>query len=136
MTCGSETSEQQHKFEAEHSESYTGALDQTARRFLPGGAYPWEGGKAVFTMKVNPKEQNYFTVRLWGSETGNQNHLLLNCNGKQLGYFHLGDIEIMDSASERPAFPGRFHARCLPHVHAHRPLFRSTRRRKTGGAIY
>ena len=105
---GDSRSEQEHSVKPQNSDTYKGAIDQTARRFLPGGTAPWAGGKAAFLMKVDPKEQNYFTVRLWGSETGNNNHLILYCDGKQIGYFHLGDIEIMDSASDLPAYPGRF----------------------------
>ena len=108
VTFGDEPSERQHSLKEEKSEAFTGGLGERARRLLPGGKEPYLGGTLSFKMKVDPSGQNYFTIRLWGSETGDSNHLILYCDGKQIGYFHLGDVEILDSASSRPSFPGRF----------------------------
>ncbi|XHR27570.1 MAG: hypothetical protein ACFUZC_16695 [Chthoniobacteraceae bacterium] len=108
ITFGDADSEWHHGVEASSSEVIGGALGESARRLLPQGKHPWEGGTLKFTIAVDPQKQNYFTIRLWGSETGDSNHLILECEGKQIGYLHLGDIEILDSASDRPPLPGRF----------------------------
>ena len=60
-------------------------------------------------MKVDPDKINYMTVRLWGSDM-NENRLKLFCEGKQVGYHHLGDVDLLDFGTDgdSPAFNGRF----------------------------
>lgn len=114
LVFGNDGSEQGHALKAVKSETLTGGLGEPARRLLAGGQEPWEGGSMSFTMKVDPREQNYFTARFWGSETGNNNHLVLYCEGKQVGYLHLGDVEALDSATDSPPFQGRFFYNTCP----------------------
>ena len=66
ITFGDEFSEQKHGLTEEKSEAFHGGLDQPARKLLPGGSHPWEGGTLEWTMKVDPNAQNYVTVKLWG----------------------------------------------------------------------
>ena len=58
-------------------------------------------------MKVDPIKPTYFSVRLSGSDR-NVNRLILFCEGKQIGYRHLGDIDLLDSPNGEPGFNGRF----------------------------
>jgi hypothetical protein len=63
-----------------------------------------------FDMAVDPKKPNYLTVRFWGSDT-TQNRLVLFCEGKQIGYHHIGDIDLLDFGTEnnQPGFNQRFY---------------------------
>ena len=106
---GDERSEQKHALTAELSEVFPGALDLPSRRLLPGGATPWAGGTVSFTMKVDPHMPTYFTAKFWGGEA-NANRLVLYCEGKQVGYRHLGDVDMLDiGETDEPPYNGRFY---------------------------
>jgi hypothetical protein len=107
IQLGVATSEQAHHFQDAGSEIIQGGLDETARHLLPLGSNDWEGGKISFSMKVDPEKQNYFTVKLWGSEVS-KDFLILFCQGKQVGYRHLGDIDVLYSSNGQPPLNGRF----------------------------
>ena len=107
ITFGDASSEQTHGMEGTASEAFEGTLGQPARRLLEGGAFPWQGGNARFKMKVDAGKQNYVTVKFWGSDL-NENRLVLLCDGKQIGYRHLGDIDILDSPNGSPEKAGCF----------------------------
>ena len=107
LTFGDGASETNHALVANHSEIIRGALGEPARILLPQPDPAWLGGSLAFTLQVDPQKQNYFTARFSGSDA-TQNQLVLFCEGKQVGYRHLGDIEILDIGGEEPAFPGRF----------------------------
>lgn len=113
LALGQTASEQAHQLAAIRSDVITGGLDQPARRLLPLPAVSWEGGELQFRMKVDPAAQNYFTVRLWGGDVGDESHVL-SVEGKQIGYRHLGDVELLDHGSEEPGYPGRFYYRTCP----------------------
>ncbi len=100
-------SERDHALMGERSEATKGGLDESARRLLPTAEVGWEGGKVSFTMKVDPVKPNYFTIKLWGSDRS-ANRLILFCEGKQIGYRHLGDIDLLDIPDNTPAFAGRY----------------------------
>lgn len=110
ITFGDPHSERGHDFSETRSERLTGGLNQPARRLLSGGPYSWQGGEIEFTLKVDPKEQNYFTVKLWGSDKGYESagRLVLFADGKQVGYRHEGDHDLLNQADEDPLAPGRF----------------------------
>ena len=108
IVFGDAASEGKHELKADHSEIAQGALDLPARKLLPGGPEPWEGGKVSFTMKVDPNSPTYFTVKFWGGEAS-KNRLVLYCEGEQIGYRHLGDIDMLDiGETEEPPYNGRF----------------------------
>jgi len=70
------------------SEVITGGMGQHARRLLPRTPVAdMYGGELDFTMKVDPVNQNYFTIKLWGSDT-NENALILNCENFEIGKRH------------------------------------------------
>jgi hypothetical protein len=117
LQFGNDGSEKTHDLDSDHSIVNTGGLNETARQLLPLDSPGWRGGKVAFTMKVDPARQNYFTARFWGSDV-TENRLVLYCDGKQIGWFHLGEIETLDAGNEdgTPAYNDRFfyHTSPLP----------------------
>jgi hypothetical protein len=113
LTFGSDPSEKAHALNASSSEAVKGLLDQPARRLLPLQPISWEGGRMSFTMKVDPDRQNYLTARLSGNEV-NEDYLILFCEGKQVGYRHLGDIDVLALPDEEPRYNGRFYYATTP----------------------
>jgi hypothetical protein len=107
LQLGDASSEKAHLFQETGSEIIKGGLDEPARHLLPLGSTDWEGGNIAFSMKVDPVKQNYFTVKLWGSEVS-KDFLILFCEGKQVGYRHLGDIDVLYSSNGQPPLNGRF----------------------------
>jgi hypothetical protein len=113
LTFGDAASEQAHAFKGEQSETIKGGLDEPARRVLPSAPASWQGGRMSFTLKVDSEKPNYFTIRFWGSDT-TENRLMLYCEGKQIGYRHLGDIDILDWGTAEPGYNGRFYYNTTP----------------------
>ena len=115
LTFGDMTSERSHHVTAEQSRVVMGGLGESARILLPLTPQTWEGGTVSFRLKVDPQKPNYFTIRLWGSES-NQNRLILFCEGKQIGYRHIGDIDLLDFGNDSgaPPFNGRFFYKTSP----------------------
>jgi hypothetical protein len=112
LTLGNTTSETAHQLTAKSSKVIPGALGQTARVILPIGNY-WKGGEIFFVLKIDPEKQNYITVKFWGSDI-NEDMLILFCEGKQVGYRHLGDIDILDHGAENPVYNERFTYNTIP----------------------
>lgn len=115
IAFGNISSEKNHNFNPERSEVIRGGLGEPARRLLPATTNYFEGGRMAFTLKVDPAKNNYATVRFWGDDTSD-NRLMLFCEGKQIGYRHLGDIDILDFGDDsgEPACNGRFFYNTLP----------------------
>ena len=113
LVLGDAAAEARHQLVADKSDVVRGGLGQAGRRLLPGGAQPWEGGSVSFTMKVDPTQPNYLTARFWGDEV-NKNLLILFCEGKQVGYRHLGDIDILALPDDDPRYNGRFYYSTTP----------------------
>ncbi len=111
---GNTSSEKKHQLLAVSSQTVKGGLNEPARLLMPIEGEPVEGGNVTFKMAVDPDKQNYFTVRFWGGDSGNSNILILFCEGKQIGYRHLGDYDMLDIANEDAPFPGRFTYTTLP----------------------
>jgi hypothetical protein len=113
LVFGANKSEQAHALKSERSEVITGGLGEPGRRLLPPAQEDWAGGTMAFSMKVDPEIQNYLTIRLWGSDA-TANRLILYCEGKQVGYRHLGDIDLLDFGSDEPAYNSRFFYNTTP----------------------
>jgi len=113
VVFGDAKSEDSHNFVGKQSEAIKGGLDEPARRLLPPETENWEGGRMAFTVKVDPDKPNYATIKLWGSDK-TLNQLILFCEGKQIGYRHLGDIDILDIGNGEPGFNGRFFYNTTP----------------------
>jgi hypothetical protein len=114
LVFGNPTSEAQHAVTENSTKIIKGALDESARVLLPIRSERVEGGNISFTMNVDPEKQNYCTVRFWGGDTGDKDLLILFCEGKQIGYRHLGDLDMLNIANAEAPFPGRFIYNTLP----------------------
>jgi hypothetical protein len=114
---GDPDSEKAHQFADNGSQIGQGGLAQSMRRLLPLSSPTWKGGDMSFTLKVDPDQPNYVTARFWGSDVSDD-RLVLFCEGKQIGWYHLGEIETLDAGNEdgSPAYNGRFfyHTSPLP----------------------
>lgn len=113
LTFGNQVSERKHQLKDTLSESYIGGMGETARRMLPGDNPDWQGGVLNFTMKVDPQKQNYFTVRCWGSES-DETLVMLFIEGKQIGYRHLGDYDLLHRGNGEKPCPERFYYYTVP----------------------
>jgi hypothetical protein len=109
LILGDTESEQQHNLTATRSDIIRGGLGESARQLLPLEPVSHDGGSINFTLKVDPEKQNYVTVRLWGSDKGeNRGRLILYMDGLQVGYRHEGDHDVLNQCDEEPLFLNRF----------------------------
>ena len=113
VVFGSPASEAAHRLVADASEVLRGGLGESARRFLPKSRGDWRGGGVAFEMRVDPERQNYVTARFWGDDVSDD-QLILLCDGKQIGYRHLGEVEPLDAGSPQPVYNGRFYYSTSP----------------------
>lgn len=113
LVFGNKQSEKKHELRDSLSETYIGGMGESARRMLPGDKPDWRGGSFSFKMRVAPDKQNYFTVRCWGSES-DETMVLLFIEGKQIGYRHLGDIDLLHRGNGQKPFYERFYYYTLP----------------------
>jgi hypothetical protein len=115
IAFGDATSENSHNFSSGTSEIVKSGLDEPARKLLPLQPESWQGGSMAFTLKVDPIQPNYATIRLWGSDISTE-RLILFCEGRQVGYIHLGDVDILDFGNEDndPPLSGRFYYSTSP----------------------
>ena len=113
LVFGNKVSEAKHGLRDSLTEVYKGGMNETARRMLNGMQPDWQGGKMKFRMRVNPEKQNYFTVRCWGSES-DETVVMLFIEGKQVGYRHLGDYDLLHRGNGGSPCPGRFYYYTLP----------------------
>ena len=109
IAFGNSDSETAHHFVDNGSSSGKGGLDQPMRQLVPLSTPSWNGGAMSFTLKVDPDKPNYVTARFWGSDV-TANRLVLFCEGKQIGWYHLGDVETLDAGNDdgTPAYNNRF----------------------------
>jgi len=115
MVFGDRSVEQSHQFSGATSETISGGLGEPARRLLPLQPADWRGGSMAFTMKIDPVRPNYATIRLWGSDVSTD-RLILFCEGRQVGYIHIGDIDLLDFGNDgnEPPCNGRFYYATTP----------------------
>ncbi|MDO4571655.1 MAG: hypothetical protein Q4D38_14835 [Planctomycetia bacterium] len=91
------------------SDTTTGGLGEPCRRILPPENPTWTTKDSlVFTIKVHPERVNYLTFKFWGGDVP-RNHLILYIDGKQLGYRHLGDYDILAHPEKDAPCPGQFY---------------------------
>jgi hypothetical protein len=112
IVFGNAESEKQHNLKPGRSEIIAGGLGESARKLLPPETENWEGGRVAFILKVDSEKQNYVTVRLWGSDMSP--NFLLFCDGKQIGWRHLGEVEPLDIGDTEPGCNNRFFYRTSP----------------------
>ncbi|MDP9033395.1 MAG: hypothetical protein M3O50_01190 [Myxococcota bacterium] len=87
----------------------TGALAETARRLLPrtpnADIY---GGHLQFAMAVDAANQNFLTIKLWGSDASVGQWFVLECEGKEIGWRHGGDNQYISFNTGVSWFPNGF----------------------------
>jgi len=113
LTFGAADSEKAHDVQQELTETITGGQGESARRLLARTPATWEGGRLGFKLQVDPVQLNYVTVRFWGSDKS-PNLLVLFGEGRQIGYRHLGDYDILDHGTEAPLCHDRFYYTTTP----------------------
>ncbi|PVM85364.1 hypothetical protein DDF62_20105 [Caulobacter radicis] len=113
VVFGDAASEAAHAVDASASERVEGGLGLAARRLPPSEPGARFSGDLKFRLAVDPAIQNYASIRLWGGDV-NDGKLTLFCEGRQVGYRHLGDVEILDIGTQAPPFAGRFTYRTFP----------------------
>ena len=115
IAFGDVASEKAHTLSTTSSQIITGGLGEPARQLLPLNPVSYDGGSASFRLKVDPVQQNYFTVKLWGSDKGTERgRLILYLDGQQVGYRHEGDYDVLNQCDEEALFQGRFVYQTLP----------------------
>lgn len=106
IVFGEASSEREHAFKSDDSRIITGGLGQPAREIE--ASKQWKGGSLKFTLNVDPDKPNYMTVKFWGNDIVH-NRLLVFIDDKQLGYYHLGDYDILDIGTVAEFYPDRFY---------------------------
>ncbi|MFJ8019351.1 malectin domain-containing carbohydrate-binding protein [Streptomyces sp. NPDC096311] len=115
LTFGNDASETAHRLTGSASEKVTGGLGQSARLFTPLDTPGVWGGSAEFTLACDPKKPTYVTIKLWGSDAGwARGMLMLFAEGKQVGYYQLGDVEPLDICQDEARTIGRFFYHTVP----------------------
>ncbi|MBC7783869.1 MAG: hypothetical protein H7144_08510 [Burkholderiales bacterium] len=115
IVLGDSASEQSHSLEGAQSEIIRGGLGEPARRLLPLTPVSFDGGFIEFTMKVDPKAQNYVTAKFWGSDKGEDaGRLVLYVNGLQAGYRGEADYDVLNQSEGEAQAPGRFFYATFP----------------------
>lgn len=111
LLFGVPASEQAHGFVAGSSAIVEGGLGRPCRIINPDPSIKdrYVGGVVKFTIKCDPAEQNYITLKLWGGETG-ANTLYLGHDGIRIGsnFSDWPPIDRLNWRKKIPPFPGRF----------------------------
>ena len=107
LRFGDPASERAHGFDGPATRVVAGGLGEAARVIEPPVSANFRSEPVRFTMMIDPEAQNYFTAKFWGGDVS-ENPLILHADGRQLGYRHLGDYDILDHGAPEPQFPGRF----------------------------
>ncbi|WP_143659409.1 fibronectin type III domain-containing protein [Streptomyces sp. MP131-18] len=106
LTFGDEASEAAHGLVAPGTTVETGEAGKTARVAQPPDPPGPRAADLTFTMAVDPRDQNYLTVKFWGGDTSTEKSIVY-VNGEQLGYRRSGDYEALNPGHARPV-PDRF----------------------------
>ncbi|WP_327693221.1 Tat pathway signal protein [Streptomyces sp. NBC_00459] len=115
LVLGDSASETAHGLTATLSSVVTGGLDQPARVLDPKDTPDFWGGTLAVTMACSPRGTTYVTIKLWGSDAGEDlGRLQLFAAGKQVGHYHLGAVDPLDIAADDPRTPERFYFHTLP----------------------
>ncbi|MBD2848116.1 S-layer homology domain-containing protein [Paenibacillus sp. IB182496] len=97
IVFGDPASEAAHDFQGARSRIVSGFRGEPARVAEPAVPVAKTGGDLTFTMRVDPDQRNYFTVKLAGGDSNNGTTSMVNLNGEQIGYLRHGDYESLKS---------------------------------------
>ncbi|MET8982805.1 Tat pathway signal protein [Streptomyces sp. NPDC004539] len=115
LVLGDAASESTHRLAATLSDVVTGGLGQPARVLNPRQTPDFWGGTLAATLACRPHGPTYVTIKLWGSESGEDlGRLQLFADGKQVGHYHLGAVDPLDIPAADPRTPERFYFHTLP----------------------
>ncbi|MDT9697967.1 Tat pathway signal protein [Streptomyces sp. P17] len=115
LVLGDTASASAHALTATLSDVVTGGLGQSARILNPKDTADFWGGTLAVTMACRPTGTTYVTIKLWGSDSGEDlGRLQLFAAGKQVGHYHLGAVDPLDIAADDPRTPERFYFHTLP----------------------
>jgi hypothetical protein len=106
ITFGEEASESAHSLQGEHSKAVIGAKGLPARVALPLDPATYFGGDITFKMQVDPDKQNYFTLKIWGSDTSPY-IAFLYAERERIGYQAEGDMQALVKSTS-PVYENRF----------------------------
>lgn len=96
---GDVSSETAHKYKGEQTKIITGFKGEAARVALPRDTPSRLAGDITFTMKVDPYQRNYLTVKFGGEDNTQGYTSMVNINGEQVGYLRHGDYEALKTYS-------------------------------------
>ncbi|MCE5186350.1 MAG: hypothetical protein LLF76_09520 [Planctomycetaceae bacterium] len=117
IVFGNTSSEMAHGLLAISTQSFSGALGESARRCLPLDPIDYYGGSLTFIMTVDPVRRNYFTVKLWSDDDDaslgqarGRLYLYVPDGGTdyQVGFRHEGDYMPLSVGRNGPGLTGRF----------------------------
>jgi len=115
LSLGVPADETAHRLVVERGEVVNGLLNLPARRLLPLEPVQTLGGRMGFEMVCDPAAPTYLTARFDGGEKGEEaGRLMLFCEGQQVGWQHLGDVDPLCIAASGPVCPGAFYYKTLP----------------------
>ncbi|MCS7254052.1 MAG: hypothetical protein NZ781_08535 [Armatimonadetes bacterium] len=100
VQLGDKVSEAKHNIVAPNTRITTGGLGEQCRQIEPEG-------EIAFTLRCDPKAQNYLTVKLWGSDTQSCLLFLADESGKRYGSY-LSEMPELSYNRSEAEFPGRF----------------------------
>ncbi len=95
LLLGDTASETAHRFTGEASKVVSGGYNTKARKILKPAVDCWQSDAISFTLKVDSAARNYITVKFWGGDI-THDHLMMLIDGKQMGYMHLGEYDLLD----------------------------------------
>ncbi len=118
LTFGNDASEREHGFSGAETKVVKGGYGEPCRKILQPKKESWQSAPMSFKLKVDPEKRNYITVKFWGGDI-THDHLVMFIDGKQMGYMHLGDYDILDyeaceprdaspATNPNPQYSGRF----------------------------
>lgn len=107
LRFGNRGSESAHHVVAGNNPAGSGLNGESFRKLLPPQQDGWAGGSMSFDIAVSANERTYVSLALSGDDA-NPNHLILLCDGKQIGARLGGEVDVADMGTQAPQHPGQF----------------------------
>lgn len=118
IQLGDPASEKDHAFSGKETYVVENPAGRRGRKIRKPETESWQSEPMSFRLKVDPDRTNYVAVKFWGGDV-THDHLVMFIDGKQMGYMHLGDYDILDyeqceprdaphSSNPNPQYAGRW----------------------------